>query len=395
MTQNEKTAAAYAAIDLGATSGRIMLYSTRNGLREVHRFPTPMLRTEEGVFWDFPTLRDSVLEGLKKLSARANRIVSISCDSWAQDFGMLDADGKLLKNPFSYRDTSCEIHTRPRLEFISRKYPELRARAAHILHIADLVHYVLCGAIRPNYSLIAISRLEETHPLFAKIADCEVIGEVNHPELKELWGVPVVSGAGHDTAAAYCGGAPGPNDALISLGTWYMAASPWSKGVEEIPQGFGPLPLPGRVLARTFGGMGMWPVQQCVRIWRERGTFPGYKRLDAESEASAMQGMVDPEDKSLFSPDNMEKAVLALIGHDATPAEMSLLLTRGLAKNIAQTIRNFGQEFDRVILVGGASGSPFIQRLLTEALQRPLTIGDSEASAMGNILIQQRVMEGK
>lgn len=385
----------YVAIDLGATSGRIMLYSEGTGLKEMHRFPTPMLRTADGVFWDFPTLRDSVIEGLKKLSAERDGIVSISCDSWAQDFGMLDAEGNLLKNPYSYRDTSCEIHTKPRLEFIGKKFPELVRKAKNILHIADLIHHALCGAVRSNYSLVAISHLEETHPLFGKIADCEVIGEVNHPELKGLWGVPVVSGAGHDTAAAYCGGAPGPNDALISLGTWYMAAAPWAKSIEEIPEGFGPLPLPGRVLARTYGGMGMWPVQQCARIWREKGIFPGYKRLDADSEASPMQGMVDPEDKSLFSPDDMEKAVLKLIGHDATPAEMSLLLTRGLAKNIGNTIRNFRQDFDRVILVGGASGSSFIQRLLTEAIGRPLTIGNSEASAMGNILIQQRVVAPK
>ncbi len=383
--------AVYAAIDLGATSGRVMLGDGSGNLREIHRFPTPMLHTEKGIFWDFEQLSAGVIEGLSKLDAAADNIVSVSCDSWAQDFGFLDESGKLVHDPFSYRDKNSEIHTKARLEYIEQKFPELRKKAHCMLHISDLIHHCLCGAARSNYTLTAFSKLPCDYELFGRMADSEVIGTINHPALPKLAGVPVVSGAGHDTAAAYVGGNVQNDELLISLGTWFMMAEPWDKN-DPVPENFGLLPLPGHKSARTAGGMGMWPFQQCVKLWKERGDFPGYPALDAAAANSAVTGSINPDEPSLFSPENMEDAIFELIGRPLTPGDVTALLLRGVAKRLGEAVKSFDKEFKRVVLVGGASSSPLIRELIARELSAPLAFGNSEASAFGNICIQQQVM---
>ena len=301
----------YAAIDLGATSGRIILGNRETAPFEVCRFTTPMLKTSEGIYWDFPLLFENIVKGLQKLGDY--EIISVGCDSWAQDFGLLTEAGALIANPFSYRDKGSAIDSASRLEYIRQKFPDRLEKAETLLHIADLVNFFLCGARRSNYTLAAMSHLELDHPLLAPLADGEIIGYIDHPELKNLQGVPVVSGASHDTASAYAGGNVKENEILLSLGTWLMAAEPWPEDTLP-PEGFRILPLLGRKAARYRGGMGLWPFQECVKLWQARGEFPGYARLDADAEKCVLEGAIDPDTPELFSPENMEEAVFCAGG---------------------------------------------------------------------------------
>lgn len=379
----------FAAIDLGATSGRIMLDDGSGTLREIHRFPTPLLRRKEAIYWDFGKLFSGVLTGLGKLPVRP---AAVSCDSWAQDFGMLDERGGSIADPISYRDKGSAIYTGDRLRYIEEKFPERFARARRILHIADLVHFRLCGAARSSYPLAAFGRMPLDHPLLSPLADGEVIGSVDHPALPGLSGVPVISGAGHDTAAAVVGSGIRRGEVLISLGTWLMAAEMIEEGA-VVPEKFSLLPLPGRRAARTRGGMGLWPFQQCVKIWKERGDFPGYAALDAAAEAVGGDDLIDPDAPELFSPENMEEAVCALAGKPLTPPEITARLIRGAARRTAETVGAFGTDFRRAVLVGGAAGSGFIRRLVASALPCPMSVGSTEAAAAGNIAVQRAVWE--
>ena len=379
------------AIDLGATSGRIMLATADGHLREASRFLTPLLRLEKGIFWDFPTLMQSIVQGLSRLTADDGPFLSLSCDSWAQDFGLLNAEGKLLELPYSYRDTQSEIHSRPRLEFIQSRRPELYSQAVHLLHIADLVHYELCGAIRSNYSLVAISKLPLDHPLLGQLADAEVIGTICHPALPSLRGVPIISGVGHDTAAAYLSSGIAEHEAFISLGTWYMAAAPCSADA-TMPPGFSFLPLPGRKLARTCGGMGMWSFSQCVALWKTRGDFSSYEAISAAAEAADAPGELDLQNPALFSPDNMEEAIWQVLGYQATPPQITKLLFEGLARTLGDTIRKFQEPFRKVVLGGGPCANPYLRKLIQAKLDCPLVAGQQEATTFGNILVQRQTL---
>ncbi len=93
----------YAAVDLGASSGRVMVGRVGPGsleLTEAHRFPNRPVRVPEGLRWDVLGLYAGVLDGLRAAGA----VDSVGIDSWAVDHGLLDADGALLGNPVHYRD---------------------------------------------------------------------------------------------------------------------------------------------------------------------------------------------------------------------------------------------------------------------------------------------------
>ncbi|HKJ54531.1 MAG TPA: hypothetical protein VJ978_00960, partial [Nitriliruptoraceae bacterium] len=100
-----------AAVDLGATSGRVML--ARVGpdtleLTEVGRFPNEPVEVDGTLQWDVLALWSGIVDGLAAAVDAAGRLDAIGIDSWAVDYGLLDADGRLVGNPVHYRDARTE-----------------------------------------------------------------------------------------------------------------------------------------------------------------------------------------------------------------------------------------------------------------------------------------------
>ena len=96
-----------AAVDIGASSGRVMLATvseTSLSLREVHRFPNRPVRVGGTLHWDVLALYAGVLDGLRAAARHTDRLDGVGVDTWAVDYGLLDADGALLANPVHYRD---------------------------------------------------------------------------------------------------------------------------------------------------------------------------------------------------------------------------------------------------------------------------------------------------
>ena len=95
-----------AAIDLGASSGRVMagrVGTQRLELLEMHRFANGPVRIGPTLHWDVLGLYREVLHGLSA-AARKHDLAGIGIDSWAVDYGLLDSSGALLGNPVHYRD---------------------------------------------------------------------------------------------------------------------------------------------------------------------------------------------------------------------------------------------------------------------------------------------------
>src|SRR5207247_3302284 len=93
----------FAAVDLGASSGRVITASVGAGtlaLTELRRFPNRPVRTSGTLHWDILGLYGNALDGLRD----AGPVTSIGIDSWAVDYGLLDAAGGLIGNPVHYRD---------------------------------------------------------------------------------------------------------------------------------------------------------------------------------------------------------------------------------------------------------------------------------------------------
>ena len=97
---------AFAAADLGATSGRVIVGRvgpSNLDLEEVHRFANTPVQLPGGLHWNVLGIYQGVLDGLRA-AGRGGGIASIGIDSWAVDYGLLDASGALLGNPHHYRD---------------------------------------------------------------------------------------------------------------------------------------------------------------------------------------------------------------------------------------------------------------------------------------------------
>ena len=109
------SAATLIAIDLGASSGRVIAGALDDGrlsLREAHRFEHAPRMADGALRWDWRAITVGVRAGLAA-AIGDGAIAGVSCDSWAQDFELLDADGDLLAEPVSYRAVSYTHLTLP------------------------------------------------------------------------------------------------------------------------------------------------------------------------------------------------------------------------------------------------------------------------------------------
>jgi rhamnulokinase len=165
---------AFAAVDLGAQSGRVAVGhfdGERLETTEVHRFANVPVRLGETLHWDILGLYREVLDGLRAAAALGTPVASIGVDSWAIDFGLVDRAGRLLRNPVHYRDgrraravdsvleriSGRELYDRTGIQLLPiNTIFELAAMAGEpdslldaadsVLLIPDLVHSWLCGA---------------------------------------------------------------------------------------------------------------------------------------------------------------------------------------------------------------------------------------------------------
>src|SRR5690349_11263735 len=98
----------FLAVDLGASSGRVMLGrwdGQQFGLEELHRFPNGPVQVGRHLHWDVLRLWQEIKTGIARYAVRFNEpLASIGIDTWAVDFGLLDTQGRLLGNPYHYRD---------------------------------------------------------------------------------------------------------------------------------------------------------------------------------------------------------------------------------------------------------------------------------------------------
>ena len=96
----------YLAVDIGASSGRLILGHLENGkmeLEEVHRFENGMVKKDGELCWEFDRLFQEIKNGLKKCKEIAKIPVSMGVDTWGVDFVLMDKDDKVLGNTVGYR----------------------------------------------------------------------------------------------------------------------------------------------------------------------------------------------------------------------------------------------------------------------------------------------------
>lgn len=445
----------FLAIDLGASSGRVMvgrwagaLGARRFDLEELHRFPNAPIEQAGHLHWDVSQLWREIKTGIARYAAREDApLAGIGIDTWAVDFALLDGAGRLLGNPYHYRDArttgmAARVDTRvpperlyaetgiQRLPFNTLYQlvsmhegndPRLRA-AETLLLIPDLFHYWLTGRKVAEYTNAtttaffaarerrwATELLEElelpTHILPPVVGPGTVLGELL-PEVRDevglRQGVPVIATASHDTASAVAA-IPGldASSAYISSGTWSLvgveAAEPILSEQARLLNFTNEGGVAGTIrFLKNVGGL--WLLQECRRQWRHEGKTYSWSELVALAErAPALRSLVDPDAPEFLSPGDMPAAIRAYCRQTSQPEpESAGALVRCCLESLALKYRWVvealegltGRKLDTIRVVGGGSQNALLCQLTADACGRRVVAGPVEATALGNILVQ-------
>ncbi|KQY56316.1 MULTISPECIES: rhamnulokinase [unclassified Nocardioides] len=436
-----------AAVDLGASSGRVVLGEVgpdRLRLDVVARLANEPVGTGDGLHWNVSGLYDAVLDGLRAAVASSlGRLASVAVDSWAVDYGLL-SEGRLLAEPFHYRDAGRtagvdvvhavlpheELYPRNGLQFLPfNTLYQLAAdplvdRADRLLLVPDLIAFWLTGVpvtertnasttglldvLTGEWDRALIRRLGLPEQLFGDLVDPgTVVGPVTGPALPDvLSGLTVTTVGSHDTASAVVG-VPmhGETAAYISCGTWGLV------GVE--------LPAPvlsdaareanftneggvdGRVRFLT-NVMGLWLLSEAIRGWERTGRSAPLVTLLAEAAAvTAPVPVFDVQDPRFLPPGDMAGRIASwCVEHDVAPpadrASTVRSILESLAEAFAVSVRRAshlsGRRVDVVHVVGGGALNELLCQLTADRCGLPVLAGPVEATALGNILVQGRTV---
>jgi rhamnulokinase len=437
-----------AAVDLGAESGRVILarFDGRQvTLEEVHRFANRPVALHGHRFWNILSLWNEMLAGLRKACQLAGSLDGIGVDTWAVDYGLVDAGGFLQGQPFQYRDQRTDgvmqrVWTRvPREQLYARTgiqllpfntlyqlvaheemQPGELSHAHRLLMIPDLLHNWLCGSLvseRTNASTTQcwdpvagawatdlLAQLDlPTRMLPPVVEPGTVLGPVLATLQGELGQARVIAPATHDTGSAIAA-----TPVSSSAGWGYISSGTWSLVGVELPK---PLISTEALAANctneggVFGTtrflknvMGLWLLQECQRQWERAGHATDYETLLADVDGvPPFSALVDPDDARFLAPADMPAALNAFLReHGQTPLQAPAAFARCIMESLVLRYRQVfqqisaltGTRLNGIHILGGGARNVRLNQWLADALAVPVIAGPYEATAYGNALMQ-------
>lgn len=438
------------AIDLGASSGRVIASTYKDGklsLEEIHRFDNPSIELPSGLYWNILGLYHEILTGLKKsVEIYGDSIVSIAIDTWGCDFGLVDNSGELLGPPHQYRD--------PRFEGMAEKMHELMPEddifsltgiktnfyntalhllslrmkgspalsdAATLLFVPDILAYWLTGVRAVEKTIASTSQLLDAETgqwseevinalvlprrIFGKIVKPgTVLGELR-PALRETIGrsdISVVIAPCHDTASAVAGIPLSETEPLwLSSGTWSIMGVERDHPIrseEALMLGFCNELGIGNTVRFLKNIAGLWIIQECKRQWEREGKSHSFAELASLSAAAEpFFAFIDPDVASFSTPGNMPKKIQIYCEQtdQPVPSDIGQILrvaTDSLAlkyRFVFEGIKKLtARNYARLHAGGGGIQNEALCQATANALNIEVLAGPIEATSCGNIITQ-------
>lgn len=445
----------FLALDCGATSCRAILATFQEAsapglqgrladFREVSRIPNNIVRKDGKCYWDIEFIFNKFVECIKALPVKPD---SIGIDTWGVDFGHISPDGRLLGMPRAYRDpytdgipeevfqkciSAEELYSRTGLQVLNfnslfqlyaqkkesyRPYNE----AGTILFIPDLLIWMFTGEKVCEYTEGSTSGLIDPRSKQVDQRVTESIGinknlfaSVVHPGqtvgyTKEDLGIgriPVVAVASHDTASAIAAvPAEDDNFAYLSSGTWSLMGVETTEPVltqQSREENFTNEGGIDGTVCYLKNITGMWLLEECRRKWKEEGIDCSYSNIVEWAKAEEdFPGRINPDDPQFANPSDMAAAIAAASGA-RTPAQIASCIYQSLAlryKEVLEALKRLtGKKIERLHIIGGGSANDYLNQLTANTIGLPVVAGPTEATAIGNVLIQARaagLVEGK
>ena len=434
----------YLAIDIGASSGRHMLASMKDGkmqLEEVYRFPNGMDDKNGTLCWNVERLFTEIKNGLKKCKEIGKIPVSMAIDTWGVDYVLLDKDDRILGDTVGYRDGRTEgmdekvyevipqdelyartgiqkqiFNTVYQLMAVKESHPEYLEQAESILMIPDYFHFLLTGVKKNEYTNATTGQLvsPKTNDWDYEMIDMlgynskmfrpvsmpgTVVGEFTEEVQKEVgFNCTVVLPATHDTGSAVLAVPTNDDDAVyISSGTWSLMGIERKEAdcsMESMKANFtneGGYDHRFRYLKNI---MGLWMIQSVKKEFTEDLSFAQICEMASKETISSI---VDCNDDCFLAPKSMIKAVQDFCrgtGQQVpeTVGEISSVIYNSLAKCYGDTVKEIeeitGKKYSTIYVVGGGSNAGYLNELTAKYTGKKVSAGPSEATAIGNVIVQ-------
>jgi rhamnulokinase len=433
-----------AAIDLGATSGRVMLGGwdgRRLVLTEAHRFPNAFRSLGGHDYWDVGGLWEQIVAGLRKTAAllpKGASIASVGVDSWGVDHVLTDAKGRPVYPFFAYRDNRTQAGLKRlakdkaamariyaatgipnvfynaslQLAETVATHPEVKTLAARCLFLPDYFNFLLSGRMANELTIASTSQLLDvnarawssvalqhfgvpakwfTKPVLAGTR----LGPVKNPVLDFLAAAQVVAVPGHDTACAYDAmpASPDGTDLFLSSGTWSLV------GFESDSPLLGPEALAARISNERIGDGRYRPLTNVIGLWLLEGIMKNFStrpKTDAEwsdliksAEAlPAPSALLDVTDPAFANPPSMKAAIDAQIKKRRLPAPKNLAAyTRLICDSLGRGHADAKAAFERM------SGRQFKRILMVGGGSKNRLLCQATADA-GGIPVVSFALEG-
>ena len=437
-------AAYYLAVDIGASSGRHIIGHMENGkmvLEEIYRFENGMVKKDGELCWEFDRLFKEVVNGLKKCKEIGKIPVSMGVDTWGVDFVLLDKNDNVLGNTVGYRDHRTEgmdkevykaislkdlyartgiqkadYNTIYQLMAVKKKHPEYLEQAETLLHVPDYFHFLLTGEKKNEYTNATTGQLvnAKTNEWDYELIDMlgynkemfrpvsipgTVVGEFTKAIQEEVgFNCTVVLPATHDTGSAVLAVPTNDDNAIyISSGTWSLMgierkeADCSMKSMQSNFTNEGGYDHRFRFLKNI---MGLWMIQSVKKEFTEDLSFA---EICERASKETISSIVDCNDDCFLAPKSMIEAVKKFCQDTEqqvpeTVGEIAAVIYNSLAKCYGDTIEEIealtGEHYSTIYVVGGGANAGYLNELTAKYTGRRVSAGPSEATAIGNIIVQ-------
>lgn len=425
------------AIDIGASSGRHILGSLKNGkleTREIYRFENGFKDQNGTLVWDIEQLTADVVAGIAECAKLGLIPETVAIDTWGVDYVLFDGEGKEILPCVSYRDsrtasaveevfaliskeelyTKTGIQTQP-YNTIYQLYCDKKSgkldKAKRLLMMPEYLSYRLTGVMKNEYTNASTTNLVNAESKRIDKDVCAALGinpnlfgELNLPssyignfteEIKKQVGfdAKVIFCPSHDTASAVAACPIDENSVFISSGTWSLVGTEnlypvtSKEAMEANFSNEGGINYRFRFLKNI---MGMWLFQNIRKNLNKKYT---YDEMMFMAQESKYDKLIDPTDECFLAPENMIEAIRDYLGEPYLPIgdvlkSVYISLATSYKNTVEEIERVAGKTVDRVAIVGGGSKDKYLNKLTKQYTGRRVTVGPTEGTAAGNLISQ-------
>lgn len=441
----------FLAVDIGATSGRTILGTLSEGkleIEELTRFANPLTQFNEHFHWNFLSLYEAILNALKKVAQDGIEISSIGIDTWGVDFITIDKNHEILGMPYSYRDPHTvgapekffklvprhEVYEATGIQImnfnslyqffaLNQNNSTALKEADKVLFMPDALAFMLTNKVVMEYTIASTSQILNPHTkqpdekLLSKVGLTQnnfgalvmpgtVMGNLSQSVCQQtgLNPIPVVAVAGHDTASAVISiPALDGNFAYLSSGTWSLMGIEVNDPIinaETYQYNFtneGGVDGTIRLLKNICG---MWLLEQCRKEWDPGLTYPDL--IDQAMACKPFAHLINPDEEMFANPPSMTEAIAQYCkktnqGIPNSTGEYVRCIFDSLALRYKQVLENLQSlapfEINRLHIIGGGSQNKLLNQFTANAIGMPVIAGPTEATAIGNIMMQAKALE--